>query len=317
MTVDELYAHLRILRPDEVPGPYPNYPPAQVLQLLQISNLHMLNANGPNGIPFYISHHGRFNELVEHDHSFFELVFVLHGELTHINREQTTQLPAGSVMMIRPGERHRFLPCGYDDLAVAIVLGTGIMLPRFRSVLGRLASIGAFLREDCADPCFFCQFGPNSIAHHLGELLLCSYFDPNSHSAISSELYLQLFLTEVDRAANPIAIRAESGIDADIPRISRYIQQHYASVSIEEVSREFGYTAEYISKKLKEHFGASFVPYRNRQCLMAAAALLTGTTRSISDIAASVGIPNASHFGKLFTAEYHMSPREYRQKYSA
>ena len=65
---------------------------------------------------------------------------------------------------------------------------------------------------------------------------------------------------------------------------------------------------------MRRRYGVSFTRYRNLHCLQQAAALLCNTNRSVTDIAAEVGLSSLSHFYKLFSAEYGMAPAEYRAK---
>jgi AraC-like DNA-binding protein len=46
--------------------------------------------------------------------------------------------------------------------------------------------------------------------------------------------------------------------------------------------------------------------------LKKAAALLTSSTRRITEIAFEVGYSNSNHFGRQFKQRYGMTPREYR-----
>ena len=46
-----------------------------------------------------------------------------------------------------------------------------------------------------------------------------------------------------------------------------------------------------------------------------AARQLTGTSEILADIADQIGIPNLSHFHKLFKAHHRMTPHQYRRKY--
>ena len=311
MNMDELDAFLRRPRPDEVPGPLP-YHIGTVMREWWHDNVR-----GPMPVPgtsFFINLHGRLNTMAAHGHDYYEIMYVLDGSVTHVIEGERIVMPPASLLLMRPGVVHEVLPCGMGDIAVSIVLGEGLLLPRFMSTLSRLPAIGPMFREDAPRGWLMIPFGEASLAQLYGRQLLCGYFDPDSHSAITTELLLLLFLTEADRAARPEAVKSEQGIQGDIERIARYIQAHCADVTPAQVAREFGYTENYITRALKKYTGMGFVRYRNTQCLMAATALLAGTGRSVAEIAGDVGIPSVSHFYKLFVEEYHMTPNEYRAR---
>lgn len=53
--------------------------------------------------------------------------------------------------------------------------------------------------------------------------------------------------------------------------------------------------------------------YLTEYRLAKAADLLKSTDKSVSEIAAEIGLGQASHFGKYFKEKTGFSPREYRQ----
>ena len=52
--------------------------------------------------------------------------------------------------------------------------------------------------------------------------------------------------------------------------------------------------------------------YGMKICMKKAASQLTKTNQSISEIASDLQFTNRTYFYKLFTAEYGMTPKEYR-----
>ena len=305
-------------RPDELPISTTELP-SEVTQWRNAqrrNHVHRIQELLPkSGLPFFINTHGRLNDMPPHGHDYYEAMYVLEGHFTHIIDGETIELEAGSMLLMDPTVVHKVLPCSMADIAVSITMGPTLLVPRFMSTISRLPAVGPLFGKKLEHHWMKINFGTDSLCHIYGQLLLCSYFDPNSHSDISTELLLLLFLTEADRAVRPEAIHSDQGINNDISRIARYIQAHCADVTAAEVAREFGYTENYITRALKKHYGMGFVKYRNRQCLMAATALLINTRKSVNEIAGEVGIPSVSHFYKLFLEEYHMTPTEYRSRY--
>ncbi len=319
MTFQELDAMLRQPRADELPvstTELPHWVQHQLRAQMQ-NRFHRIQELLPeSGLPFFINTHGRLNDMPAHGHEYYEAMYVLDGQFTHRIDDEVIDLPAGSLLLMHRDVVHKVMPCTMDDIAVAITMGDHLLLPRFMSTISRLPAIGSIFTEKPARPWIRIVFGTDSLCHSYGRQLLCSYFDPDSHSDISTELLLLLFLTEADRVVHPEAIHSDQGISSDIARIARYIQAHYADVTAAEVAGEFGYTENYITRALKRHYGVGFIRYRNRQCLMAATGLLINSRKSVAEIAAEVGIPSVSHFYKLFVEEYRMTPTEYRVRYS-
>ncbi len=68
----------------------------------------------------------------------------------------------------------------------------------------------------------------------------------------------------------------------------------------------------HVSRSMRQWFGQSPSEYVNAQRMAFAAARLTGGNDGLAEIAEEIGIPNLSHFHKLFRAAYGVTPQKYR-----
>ena len=331
MTFDDLTAYLHILRPDEVSGLIVGYDiendsgiartgSASGEPFTRYTMRPSFDESNPNNAflkkpPFSIAKNGRLNTNPPHNQPYCEIVYVLEGEIRcAVNGEEYT-VPAGSALFMAPDISHHMHTCGLEDIAVSIFFEKEYLLSRFLQTVRQLPSVGEIYKEKPAYPCLLVNFGVGSPTDHYGRMMLCNYFDPSSHSDLSTELLLQLFLTEADSTLNRVIRRSGEGIDAELKRISRYIEVHCATVTLSDVAARFGYAENYLSAAIRKRYGMSFTKYRNHICLQNASALLSGTDRSVTEIAAEVGMPTLSHFYRLFTEEYRMKPAEYRSRY--
>ncbi len=66
---------------------------------------------------------------------------------------------------------------------------------------------------------------------------------------------------------------------------------------------------------MRKYLGQTPSDYVNTIRMTHAARALTTDSEAVSDIAADCGIPNMSHFHKLFRAAYGITPLQYRQKF--
>ena len=71
----------------------------------------------------------------------------------------------------------------------------------------------------------------------------------------------------------------------------------------------------HVSRMMRKHLGQTPSDYVNHIRMQHAARALTTDNEAISAIAAACGIPNMSHFHKLFRAAHGLTPLQYRQKY--
>ena len=301
------------------PGHKPFSPQALFEELEHYSVRPAFNDANPNNTfldapTLAIAKNGRLNTNPPHEQTYYEIVYVLEGSITCAVNNEEIIVPAGAMLLMAADIYHHMYTCGIDDIAVSIYFEKSFLSSRFMQSMSRLPSVGGIYKAKPDYPYLLIDFGVDSQTDHFGRMMLCSYFDPGSHSDQSTELLLLLFLTEADSVLNRTMRRTSEGIESELPRIARYIEVHCADVTLLEVAQRFGYAEDYLSAAIRRRYGVSFTRYRNLHCLQQAAALLCSTNRSVTDIAAEVGLSSLSHFYKLFSAEYGMAPAEYRAK---
>jgi AraC family transcriptional regulator len=96
----------------------------------------------------------------------------------------------------------------------------------------------------------------------------------------------------------------------------RLIESRFAEqLPIHDIAREAGISTAHIHALFQARFGTSPHQKLTDVRLSEARRLLASTRRSIKDIAASVGYPDAASFCKLFKARCGFRPLEYRQRH--
>ena len=91
-----------------------------------------------------------------------------------------------------------------------------------------------------------------------------------------------------------------------------YIHEHYTTVTLDELCREFYLSKPYLSKYIKDESGMTFGNNVKKIRLGKAGALLRGGNMRAERIAESVGYQNVEHFNRLFKKAYGMTPVQYR-----
>lgn len=98
-------------------------------------------------------------------------------------------------------------------------------------------------------------------------------------------------------------------------RILTYVNGHYSeSFSLKELASSMYVSTSTLSRFFKKQTGYYFADYLKRVRLMHAVFEMTGTSKSITRIAADCGFANASTLSGVFHEEYGMSPQEYRKE---
>ncbi len=94
-----------------------------------------------------------------------------------------------------------------------------------------------------------------------------------------------------------------------------FIANNYQfKISILDVARSIGVSPNYLANLFKREGEENPKTLLTRLRMEEAARLLSFTSRSITEVAISVGYPNPLHFSKAFHAYYGLSPQAYRQE---
>lgn len=98
-----------------------------------------------------------------------------------------------------------------------------------------------------------------------------------------------------------------------IGKAIRYIENHYyQNIGLEDVAREVGMNANYLSSLFKKQCGMRYIEYLTNLRLEKAKSLIQNTDLKISVIAEMVGYNSTKHFSRLYKEKYRISPGEER-----
>ncbi len=95
--------------------------------------------------------------------------------------------------------------------------------------------------------------------------------------------------------------------------ITLFMQENLASVSIEDLSREFHFHANYFNNLIKKNTGMTYSAYLIQLRMNRAKQLLRTTDLSVEEVSWLVGYHNKGFFYKCFSADCGMNPMQYRK----
>ena len=102
------------------------------------------------------------------------------------------------------------------------------------------------------------------------------------------------------------------GREERIVDIIKYINGHYAEVTLENLSENFNLSRPYISKYIKDKTGMNFQDVVREARMRKARMLLKESGHSVESIAEDVGYESVEHFNRLFKKSYGMTPVQFR-----
>ncbi len=270
-----------------------------------------------------------------HQHNYFELVYVLQGNMYQIVEGKEFLYPAGSCCILNRNTLHTELfSSDYHALFFTITadLISDIMKPVypmfFTQERGMEHSfIAQFfqdnlqsLHESTRD---FLDFVPR-ITEHQQKILVHDIFENMIHTMISpcygstfhvKDLLCQL-LSVLSNADYYQAVHATANTSMDsllFARIDQILEEHNGRISNHELSKMLSYNGTYLGRIVKNHTGMSLFDYSMTFTMKAASDLLLNTNKNVSQIMEELHFSNRTHFYQVFSQYYQMTPAQYRQ----
>lgn len=296
-------------------------------------NVLSLSPNGPSytrepiGLHNYIYHH-----MAPHFHDYYEFLIVLEGALCQQIEGKEYLYPEGSCCLINRNLRHKEI---FDQASKILFLGfsaeymtkllqsdeAGSDIPEVRITD---TALSRFIMEDIQSPGrkAYLDFIPNyqnkrslRTLHRLSEALIDTMMFPKFGSSHMTRGLLCYILQYLSSQEDYHCSLIELSSDRDyllFARVEHLLEENDGRISREELSKLLNYSGDYLNRIVKKYTGMSLHEYGMKICMKKAANLLVKTDRSVSEIASDLQFTNRTYFYKLFTAQYDMTPREYR-----
>lgn len=260
----------------------------------------------------------RYSQVPLHRHSYLEMFYIYAGHCTATINGRRVALDAGDVCIMDTQAIHAIDPTGEEDIVLNCLMDQKYFNAQF---IGRLASSGMvaqFLADalngnNKHDQYLLFHTAEAPIVHELFENAFCEYLDPGVCSEDMLDGYMTLIFIQLARcyqSAKEAEYRRESR--RYITEVLRYIEQNYASCTLEETAARFSFHPNYLSRALKKATGFSFKELVDQNRLRQAAFLLRSSALSIAEVALRCGWSNLNQFYRKFEAGYGVTPRQYR-----
>lgn len=257
------------------------------------------------------------SQLKEHDHTFFELVYILSG--TGIQWINNNKFPyhGGHLFMITPGDIHsfdihtttQFVYIKFNDIYIhSAVFGTE-NIRRLEFILQHANHRPGCILRNQTD---------KLLVKPMIEAILREYPNKNIYS---SEIITQLINTIVIVVARNIALFLPQQINENSEEkslnILQYIQENICSpekIKAKAISHRFGISSNYLGKYFKKQTNETMQQYiLNYKLNMVESKLLHSDMR-IGEIAEEFGFTDESHLNRLFKKYRGCNPTEFRRK---
>lgn len=239
-----------------------------------------------------------------HAHDFHELLWVQNGVLRHYDTSGHQDLPEGAVVFLRPGDQHGLQAKAEETLVVSLSIQSELI-----DALGD--------RHDNLRGHFFWSTDQMPAIRHrdIRQLVALNHaalrLERSARTPLELEAFLLPLLTDMldgatDHSGMP-AWLAQACAAAEDPKVFREGAAGFARVA--------GRAHPHVSRTTRKFLGQSPSDYINARRMAFAARRLSGSTDSLAEIAGDCGIPNLSHFHKLFREHHGKTPQKYRKSH--
>ena len=236
-----------------------------------------------------------------HDHDFYELFWVQNGQIRHHLAGKAVTLTEGDIVFLKPKDAHALQGRGEHALVVSICFHPQTikaLAKRHPSVQGHL---------------FWAKSGPVQAHRDIRQLAALNSAAVQLERSLCNTLAAEAFLLPLCADLTQEAFAAEvpnwlaaACLAAKDPTVFRDGSAGLVA--------QTGKAHPHVSRMMRKYLGQTPSDYVNAIRMAYAARALTTDSEAVSDIAADCGIPNMSHFHKLFRAAYGVTPLQYRQR---
>ncbi len=265
--------------------------------------------------------HTRFVHFPKHRHNYVEMVYMCCGSTTHIiNGTDRITLFEGDLLFLNQHATQEILPAAVDDIAVNFILlpeffdRTLVMLERENVLRDFLVSS---LSTDSTRSAYL-HFRAKDIVpvQNLIENLIWTQFSGKSGTNTLSQLTMGLIFMNLSQFSESINQNDPNQYEQSLVfSVLKYIESHYKSGTLSEISAELKQPDYYVSRLLKKYTKSNFKDLLQQRKLQQAQWLLTQTSLPVDAVLTAIGYSNSSYFYRCFRSKYGMSPTQYRQVY--
>lgn len=237
-----------------------------------------------------------------HDHDFYELFWVQNGRVRHHLQDQIVALTEGDMVFLAPGDRHGLQGRGEHALVVSLCFH-----PNLIKALGkRHPALPGHL--------FWAEGGPVQVRRDIRQMATQNHAAVLLERSACDTLAAEAFL---------LPLCAELTADSFPPQMPNWLTKACSAARDPDIFRlgaaglvaETGKAHAHVSRTMRTYLGVTPSDYINTIRMTYAARALITDSEPVAQIATDCGIPNMSHFHKLFRTAHGMTPLQYRQQF--
>ncbi len=264
---------------------------------------------------------GQYNMKVKHFHSQYELFYIIEGERQFFFNNRQHIAKSGDLILIDSNLIHMTKSVSKEDVGYnrVILYIDAAKMQEFDKLYPDLGLVQYFHKN----------YGVYHLTEEQQSVFLNLYrdirisltkkehgYETGVNLALLSWLYKLTHQLSVDETiVTPIS---DSNKMKNVYKVCDYLSENCEkNLSLDELADHFFLSKYYLCRIFKEITNYTITEYVNIHRILKAKNLLEGTTKSISDIASSLGFESLTYFEKTFKTYMGVSPLRYRKTLSA
>lgn len=248
-----------------------------------------------------------------HSHDFYEIFFLIRGEMLHNVGGMCQHLKKGDAVFIRPNDAHSFDACHGDDCDFINVAFSASVLEELESFYE--CDHTRYLWDRQKMPCvdiYDTDGEAWQLLIHQANACMAVELNQSVRRIRIKNLIAQLYMHFIQRIL-------QEKVQPDVPRWLQVLCEQLAypdqlALGVQSIHSLTYYSYEYVSRCFNRYFHMTPTQYILNVRLSYAAQQLVQTRRSVLDIALDAGFSSYSYFSRTFSAKYGMPPAQYRRK---
>lgn len=249
-----------------------------------------------------------------HYHEFYEIFLTIKGTVMHHINGVDQKLPEGSLVFIRPDDRHGYRyegsQCRQNEY-INLTFTTETAEEMFHYLSDGYPT-EALLRCPMPPMILLSEDEKKSLVKRISELNCTDWDDKRA-------LKLQMRVLLVEIFTHYFVRCLDEGSDNRPPWLSQLMarMEHPENFVLgnDQMVRLSGRTREHVARSLQKYCGVTVADYINRLRVNYASNLLLNTNTPILSICFECGFQSMSYFYRVFSACRGMSPGAFRKKY--
>lgn len=252
-------------------------------------------------------------EVALHHHDFFEIFFLLSGDVTYLIESRICHVMPGDLLLISPRELHQV--CIQPEVSAyeRYVLWID---PQFIAQISTEQS--DLLRWlDPSRPDYGNQLRLKPEDRSIIQQMMEALYRETQNNNYGSDLLRKSLLTQLLVSINRLVYREGSHYDIDtkasraVRQAINYINLHYAEhLSLDMLAERFYVSKYHLSHEFNRQIGTSIHRFIQKKRLLIARQLLSQGKKP-NEVYSTCGFGDYVGFYRAFKSEYGISPREY------